>query len=259
MSHSNAYIVGFAAAVCVVCSIFVAGSAVALKERQEENKVLDRQKNVLAVAGRYEPGSDMAASEVRDVFSSQIKPLVVDLQTGEYVEGVDATTFDQRAMRDDPATSREAPADNAAKVKRVPNQGLVYQVLADGKVEMLILPVEGKGLWSTLYGYVALAPDGTTIKGITFYEHAETPGLGGEVDNPRWKALWVGRKALDDSGKPAIQVIKGQAGPPEKDPHKIDGLSGSTLTSRGVTNLMQFWLGESGWGPYLARVRAGGV
>jgi Na+-transporting NADH:ubiquinone oxidoreductase subunit C len=257
VSHSNTYIVGFAAAVCVVCSIFVAGSAVALKDRQEANKVLDRQKNVLAVAGHLpEPAT---AQAVQTSFSQYIRPKVVDLETGAYVEDADVASFDQRERRDDPATSKAAPAGNAAKVLRLPDQGLVYQVVDGEQVEMLILPVEGKGLWSTLYGFLALAPDGTTIKGLTFYEHAETPGLGGEVDNPRWKALWVGRKALDDKGEPAIEVIKGAAGTAAEDPHRVDGLSGATLTARGVTHLMKFWLGDDGWGPYLDRVRGGGA
>ena len=259
MSHSNGYIVGFAAAVCVVCSIFVAGSAVALKDRQEANKILDRQKNVLAVAGVMDDPGKASPDQVRDAFAEKIRPKVVDLATGAYAEGVDAATFDQRKARNDPTQSHAAPDGNAAKVLRMPNQGLVYQVMDGDKVEKLILPVEGKGLWSTLYGYVALAPDADTIQGLTFYEHAETPGLGGEVDNPRWKALWVGREVFDDAGEPAIEVIKGQAGTADADPHRVDGLSGATLTSRGVTHLMQFWMGDDGWGPYLDRVRKGEI
>jgi Na+-transporting NADH:ubiquinone oxidoreductase subunit C len=130
-----------------------------------------------------------------------------------------------------------------------------------GAVEMLILPIEGKGLWSTLYGFIALAPDATTIEGITFYEHGETPGLGGEIDNPSWKALWPGRRAFNDRGETAIEVIKGQAGPPAEDPYRVDGLSGATLTGRGVSHLVRFWLSEDGFGPFLDQVREsrGGV
>ena len=95
---------------------------------------------------------------------------------------------------------------------RLPNKAVVYQRVDDGDVLAIILPVEGKGLWSTLYGFIALAPDTRTIEGITFYEHGETPGLGGEVDNPSWKALWPGRKAFDEDWEPAIEVIKGLPG-----------------------------------------------
>jgi Na+-transporting NADH:ubiquinone oxidoreductase subunit C len=119
---------------------------------------------------------------------------------------------------------------------------------------MLVLPIQGLGLWSTLYGFLAIDADGNTIRGITYYQHAETPGLGGEVDNPRWKSLWPGRKIYDD-GEPAIQVIKGAAGPPAQDPYRVDGLSGATLTSNGVTFMLEFWLGPNGFGPYLDRLR----
>jgi Na+-transporting NADH:ubiquinone oxidoreductase subunit C len=114
------------------------------------------------------------------------------------------------------------------------------------------------GLWSTLYGYLALEPDARTIQGLTFYKHGETPGLGGEVDNPRWKALWPGRLASDEDGTPKIAVVKGRAGSVSEDPYHVDGLSGATITSNGVTNLMHFWLGKNGFGPYLDKQRAQG-
>ena len=139
---------------------------------------------------------------------------------------------------------------------RLPNQALVFDVVQDGERKALILPIEGYGLWGTLYGYLALAPDTRTIVGITFYSHKETPGLGGEVDNPRWKALWPGRMAFNEGGVLSISVKKGAAGSAAEDPYNVDGLSGATITSRGVTNLLRFWLGESGFGPYLAKYRA---
>jgi len=123
---------------------------------------------------------------------------------------------------------------------------------------MVVLPVEGKGLWSTLYGFLALDKDVNTIKGLTFYQHGETPGLGGEVDNPKWKALWPGRKAFGDDGQPKIAVIKGQAGPVAEDPYQVDGLSGATITARGVSHLVQFWLGTHGFGPYLKQFKERG-
>ena len=144
-------------------------------------------------------------------------------------------------------------------MQRIPHNATIYEVRKEGKLEQIILPVEGKGLWSTLYGYLALKDDLNTINGLTFYQHAETPGLGGEVDNPRWKALWPGRKAFGDDGKPAVEVVKGQAGTPEEAPYAVDGLSGATITSRGVTYLIQFWLGDQGFGPYLNRLGTKGA
>jgi Na+-transporting NADH:ubiquinone oxidoreductase subunit C len=244
----------FAAAVCVVCSIFVSSAAVLLKDRQEENKLIDRMSKVLSVAGLIDDADHPPAAEIKSLFESNITPIVIDLKTGEIAEDEDPKTFDQRAARGDPDRSRPAPK-NAAKVQRLPNHALVYQVMDGEELEALIFPVEGKGLWSTLYGFLALDEDAQTIKGITFYEHGETPGLGGEVDNPSWKALWPGRKAFGEDGKPKISVKKGQAGKPEDDPYHVDGLSGATLTSRGVTHLVQFWLSDDGYGPYLDKYR----
>lgn len=252
--HSTGYTLGFAAAVCVVCSIFVSGSAVLLKDRQVQNAILDRQSKVLTVAGLQAEGEKLTPAEIQKRFADGIEPEVVELKTGEVTTEIDAKTYDQSKALSDPAMSREAP-DNAAKVRRLPTYGLVYKIKGEGGITGIILPVEGKGLWSTLYGFLALDKDLQTVKGITFYKHGETPGLGGEVDNPRWKSLWAGRKAFDASGNPKLTVVKGQAGTPEEDPYSVDGLSGATLTSRGVTHLVQFWLDDEGFGPYLDRAR----
>ena len=254
MQHSVRQTLIFALALCVGCSILVSSIAVALRERQEENRRVDEQKNVLEVAGLVEEGEKLSREEIQRRFAGNLKPRVVNLETGEYAEDVDPLTYDQRRASTDPESSRPAP-ENPARVRRLPRYGRVFLIQTDGEVEGIIVPVEGYGLWSTLYGYLALAPDLRTILGITFYEHGETAGLGGEVDNPRWKALWPGRLAFDESWVPKVAVKKGAAGPVEQDPYHVDGLSGSTLTSNGVTNLIHFWLGDHGFGPYLARRR----
>ncbi|MEL6184044.1 MAG: Na(+)-translocating NADH-quinone reductase subunit C [Myxococcota bacterium] len=265
---SALYIVGFCVAVCLVCSVLVSSAAVGLKPRQEQNQVLDRQRKVLAVSGLIPEGTNESPDEVRDMFAKRIRPVVVDLASAEVVKDIDAATFDQQKAKKDPSRSQEAP-DNSAGVARLPNRALVYYVsktdMSDAgagfELDQYIFPVEGKGLWSTLYGYLALAPDGNEIRGLTFYQHGETPGLGGEVDNPAWKAKWPKRLAYGpqglsagEFGEPAIEVIKGQAGLPAKDPHRVDGLSGATITSKGVSSLLRFWLGESGFGPFIKKV-----
>ncbi|MDJ0864661.1 MAG: Na(+)-translocating NADH-quinone reductase subunit C [Myxococcota bacterium] len=250
MEHNSRNTVIFTTVLCVVFSVLVSAVAVALKDRQDENKRLDRIRNVLVVAGLVEPSERPAREELMRRFEEKLEPRVVELSTGRYLDDVDPHTFDpQRAVRD-PDSSSDAP-ENAAKVRRLPNHTLVY-VLKEGGV---ILPIEGYGLWSTLYGYLALESDAETIRGITFYQHGETAGLGGEVDNPRWKALWPGRRAFDPSGDVAIHVVKGMAGPPDQAPYEVDGLSGATLTSNGVTNMLRFWLGENGFKSYLAEFR----
>jgi Na+-transporting NADH:ubiquinone oxidoreductase subunit C len=254
MRHNATYTILFAAAVCVICAILVSSAAVSLADLQDKNAKLDKQENVLFAAGLAKPEENLNAEQIEQRFAT-IKAVVVDLETGEEVSGIDPAAYDQQKAKNDPAMSREAPP-NEAVIKRLPKHAVVYHVLDEaGKVKMVVLPVEGYGLWSTLLGFLALDVDTNTVRGITYYSHKETPGLGGEVDNPNWKALWPGRKAFDDNWQPAIEVIKGQAGSPEQDPHRVDGLTGATLTSRGVTHMMDFWLGANGFGPYLEKFR----
>ena len=247
----------------MVCSIAVSGSAVALKERQVTNRILDRQKNVLSVADTEQYTSDvlkqMSTEDVNKAFADIIRAQIVNLETGEVVEevaGFDADSYDQKRALLDPELSYEAPV-NDAKVLRMPYHGLVYKVVdQDEEVTALILPVEGKGLWSTMYGFVALDKDTTTIKGLTFYQHGETPGLGGEIDNPTWKAKWPGKKVFNDQWDMSVNVAKGMS---RDETHQVDGLSGATLTARGVTYLLQFWLGDEAFGLYLENFREDGA
>ena len=250
------YIVGFAAAVCVVCAVAVSVSAVALKDRQDANKLLDQQKNVLAVSGLVESTAGLSSEDVGRIFSESIRSRVIDLQTGEYVDNIDPATFDQRKASKDPEQSHPAPA-NPSKIARVPDHAMVYEVVENDEMKTLIIPISGMGLWSTLYGYIALSgADTNTVEGITYYDQKETAGLGGEVENPRWKALWPGRKVFNASWQPVLKVRKGRAGSPDADPYQVDGLSGATLTSNGVTNMLRFWMGDEGFGPFLSNLRA---
>jgi len=254
MRHNATYTFLFAAAVCIVCGVLVSTSAVSLKDLQEKNAKLDKMRNVLMVAGLARSDEKLSGEEIHKRFQA-IKPVVIDLATGELADSIDPETYDQRAAAADPELSKPAPP-NSARVKRLPKYALIYEVLdKGGNVKMFVLPVEGYGLWSTLYGFLALDTDLNTVRGLSYYEQGETAGLGGEVDNPKWKAHWPGRKVFDDSGKVALSVIKGSAGPPDQDPYHVDGISGATLTCRGVTNMIHFWLGENGFGPFLKKLR----
>lgn len=238
--------------VCLVCAIVVATAAVSLRPVQQKNQLLDKQTNVLQAAGLYEPGMDVAAE------FEKIERRFVELETGEYVER--EPTYDMRRAARDPADSYTLSQDqDVASIRRVPRVAEVFLARdASGELSRIILPVHGYGLWSTLYGFLALEPDANTVAGLGFYEHAETPGLGGEVDNPRWKALWPGKRLFDENGELAIRVIKGTVDESAPDAiHRVDGLAGATLTTNGVNNLVRFWVGENGFGPYLDRLRAG--
>ena len=258
---STRYTVLFATAVSVVCALLVATAAVGLRERQEVNAQLYKQKNVLLASSLAQPGESLSAADVQAIFERRIKVRALDLKTGQLLpeDKFDVRNYDQRKARNDVALSRPAPA-NDAQIARLPHVAAVYLVNApDGKVEQLVLPIEGMGMWGTMYGFLSIDRDGNTVRGLTFYEQKETPGLGGEISNPKWQALWVGRKAYDANWAPQLAVIKGQAGPPDKDPHHIEGLSGATITSNGVTRVVRFWLSAEGYGPYLKTVRSGGT
>ena len=136
-----------------------------------------------------------------------------------------------------------------ANIKRRERYAKVYLLRDGDEIETIILPIRGYGLWSTMYGFIALEADGNTVSGLSFYEHGETPGLGDKIEYPRWLGLWPGKKVYDAAGEPQLQVIRGQAA--ADDPHSIDGMAGATLTGRGVTNMLAFWLGGQGYGPYL--------
>ena len=247
------YTLGFAAAVCVVCSVVVSVSAVALHEKQAANALLDRQRQVLLVAGRIPTDEALSPEEMQSRFEQDINTRIFDLETGQYADDKVSLPYDPvEAGRD---AERSIPAaTNEAGIQRVPAYGAVYEVKDNGAVDMYVLPVWGQGLWSTLYGYLALDKDGTTVRGLTFYENGETPGLGGEIANPAWQAHWKGRKVFDDSGEPCIQLVKGAVGPPEEDPHRVDALSGATITSRGVESLVNFWMSEEGYGAFVKTI-----
>ena len=246
-----------ASCLCLVCSVLVSTAAVVLRPTQQENKTLDIQKNILTVAGVLDENKSVAAQ------FAAVESQLIWLKEGTVVteedakhEKLDLRTYDARKASKLPEFSDPVePAGSLPQIARRERFAYVYLLKKDdGSLDQIILPIYGKGLWSTLYGFLSVDADTKTVRGITFYEHGETPGLGGEVDNPDWKALWNGKQAYGEDGTtPAIAVAKGASGD-----HQIDALSGATITSNGVTSLVQYWLGPDGFGPYLARVRSAG-
>lgn len=246
---------GVVVAVCFVCSIVVSGAAIGLREQKQANALLDKQTNILEAAGLLAN----AKGDVVGTFSQFVEAKVLDLDTGEFTNtfhgATDPAIYDQyKAARKDGIK----PADDTAKIIRRPNKVSVYFVKNDaGKTERIILPVNGSGLWNMMYAFLAIELDGNTVKSLVYYDHKETPGLGGEIQNPKWKAKWIDKKLFDNAGKVAIKVVKG--GVKAGDLHNVDALSGATLTSQGVEKSLQYWLGDNGYGPFLAKVRKGGL
>jgi len=251
--------VAVALALCLVCSIVVSAAAVLLRPAQQANAELDRRKNVVEVAGLVE-GNTVDATAVEALFDS-IERRIVDLESGEFTEEVDAASFDQRAAAADPELGVGiAPDADIAGIGRRSRYAEVFLVREGEALQQVVLPVHGLGLWSTLYGFIALEGDLRTISGLKFYDHAETPGLGGEVENVAWRSKWEGKFAFDEEGDLRISVAKGAVPANAPDAaYSVDGLAGATLTSRGVTNLLRYWLDEEGFGPFLAKLGESGT
>ena len=250
MNESIVKTIGVAFVICLICSLVVSISAVSLRDLQKENKLNDKRIKILQVADIYNPNISIAEQ------FSELESKFIDFNTGLMMDeynNFSIDDYDQIVVTKDPNLSSKVPtSEDIAIIKNRENVGKIY-ILRDevGTIDKLVLPIRGYGLWGTLYGYISIEEDFNTVSGIEFYDHKETPGLGAEVDNPKWKAQWKGKKIYKDN-KVNLAVIKGkvEAGDSESS-YKIDGLSGATITSRGVTNMVAYWFGESGYSSLL--------
>ena len=234
--HKNSYVLFFAAVVTITCSVLLSSAANLLKDRQQENIALDKQKNIIASAGfKAEEGREFTRQDILKIYDENIKSSVLDLQ-GNVVEGKQAADLNPKVDKD-----------------LLP----IYFSEQKGKVSSYIIPVSGKGLWSTIYGYLALEPDGITVKGITFYQHGETPGLGGEIEKEWFTSNFKGKKIRNKKGElVAITVVKGKVEEKikaENQPYYVDGISGSTLTGDGITRFLKSELMK--YEPYFANIK----
>jgi Na+-transporting NADH:ubiquinone oxidoreductase subunit C len=240
----NVYTLLYAAVICFICSFLLSLFAMGLKPAQERAATLDLHKKILSVLELYQEG--MSEEEVDQVFSSSVKEAVLD-RKGLIIEGVDFKSIPEAERCKVLSMDWDSnPADCKLSV---------YQKLVGDKISAIAIPLVGKGLWSTLYGYLALSPDATTVTGITFYKHGETPGLGAEISESWFQKNFLGKKILDpEGGVYGIVVSKGKAknsGHPLV--HSVDGISGATITSNGVTSLIKHCLKV--YDPYLKKFR----
>ena len=238
---------------CVVCSILVCLAAIVRIDKEAYNKQLEIRKTVLAAAGYQQQIDD--GGNIDELFTANVELKLVDLATGEYTTVVDAATYDQKEAVDNPELSEEIPADlDLAGIGTRAKYAAIYV----DKSGAVVLPIRGAGMWGPMYGYISIAADGTTVKGFTFYQHAETPGLGAEVDNPNWKKQWPNKQVYNSSGKLALKVVKkGKYNPDAADAiNTIDGIAGSTVTGNKVHGIIRYWFGEHGFAPFLAKLKA---
>ncbi|MDO5650707.1 MAG: Na(+)-translocating NADH-quinone reductase subunit C [Moraxella sp.] len=258
--NSNITTLAVALVLCLVCSVMVSAVAVGLKPKQVENAKLDQSKNILIAAGLAT--EDTTNSEVAQL-SADFKPQIIQLKEGRFAtaeELAEAGITDVATYNADAAAKRAGLgnelSEDPARVGHTPVYAKVYiKDAADGKPELVVLPVKGYGLWGTIYGFLVLENDMNTIKGVSFYQHKETAGLGSRITEPQWRGLWEGRPMYDDKGEIIFGVVKNGSHKPN--PNYIDGISGATLTGRGVNNFIQFWLGEQGYKTFLNNLKSG--
>ncbi|MBM65743.1 MAG: NADH:ubiquinone reductase (Na(+)-transporting) subunit C [Myxococcales bacterium] len=262
---SNKYVIGFAVAICIACSLLIAGTALSLKDVQDKNAEVDMKLNVLKAAGIVKAGDSLNQDEVLSAFEEKVTAQVVDIVTGDVMA-------DQKVA----SLSKAALTADIYKLKTDPNLRPIYLVGPE-KDRTTIIPIAGKGLWGTVYGFLALAPDFKTVRNITFRAPKETPGLGAECEKPAYRELFVNKLVLDQTGEPAFQVARGSASPmsctqvPGVE-HCVDGMSGATLTGNGISEMITRALGgaeselyvdkygeaKGGYGAYFAKNRQGG-
>ena len=232
--------------VCLFASVLVTTTSVLLRPMREANEQRARMAKLTGVLS----GAQQALGE-------RAKAVVVDLESGLPDETLNPETYDLRAATSDPATSVEiSPDRDIAGLGRRARHSVVHLLYSNGDLDLIVLPVHGKGYASTLYGYLGLTGDTEEVVGLTFFEHAETPGLGAMIENPTWLERWQGKRVWRAPGEPALGVAEGPLDrtAPES-VYLVDGLTGATWTGRGVTNLLRFWLGPDGYGPFLKNVR----
>lgn len=242
--------------VAVVCSTVVSAAVVILRPIQLNNQLLERSRNIMQLTGLLSEGDEHGDEEMLALYKS-LDTRIVDIDQGLFDDTVNTDTFDKRRAASNPETSVVVPAEyDQANLGRRSRYAPVYLVWQDDELDRIILPIRGAAMWSTLYGYLALEADLNTIAGATFYEHAETPGLGDQITRPDWLAQWQGRQIYDPEGELRFAVSTGRVEPGSSAAQfEVDALTGATVTADAVTELVHYWLGPHGYRPFLDQLR----
>ncbi len=245
MQHSKPYTIGFILIITALFGLLLALAASALSERQQFNEEVNVKRNILMAVGVLDRDREMELDEIDAMYQESVQSFAVDPE-GTIVEGVSGESLDLEVVLQNPDTSQH----------RYP----VFVATDAGGSTVYAIPVFGKGLWSTLYGYLALEADLETVRGMTFYAHGETPGLGAEIEQAWFQDNFVGKKIYDAGALRTIQVVKGTVENRIQDPGErdyfVDGISGATITGRGVSNLLETKVAL--YEPFFRRIRAGG-
>jgi len=243
-------IFGVATIVALVCSIVVSTSSIILRPIQQAQFEVERQNRIAAMLDTL-PGMREIMEEAG---VDGLETRIVNLQTGDFAVQIDPEKYDQKSAANDPELSMAIPADaDVAGLRRRALYAPVHLLQRDNELLLIVLPISGVGYQSTIRAMLALEADLRTIAALTIIEQAETAGLGANVEDPDWLALWAGKQVSDETGKISISVTRGSAA----GPYEVDGISGATRTGNGVANMLRYWLGDHGFGPFLERMSEG--
>jgi len=237
--------------VILFCALLVSSAVVYLRPLQAANEAPLSYRNILEVAGLVGQRTSKTSEEDMLALFQQIETQLLDLNTSRATTQYQHNQLNFRSSSNDPQTSIviEKKFDKAM-IQRRPNKIPVYWVHSDETTTKLVLPIYGKGMWSMIYGYIALEQDLNTISGIGFYEQGDTPGIGEKIQEKRWLAQWQGKKLYDENNELALNVDSKIKKFGEKN-FQIDGISGATKTVNGVFNIIHYWFGSQGYRTFL--------
>ena len=237
MQQSNRYIIIFASILTIVCGGLLALASEGLKEKQQFNIALEQKKNILSTVRTLEEGQS-----IDSLYSQQVKEFVIDHE-GNVKKGIQPKDVILAVEYKKPAEQRLLP---------------VYEFKNESdstKVDYVVLPVYGYGLWNDIWGYVALESDMNTIRGVKFDHKGETPGLGARIESDaEVQARYKGKSIYEDSKLVSVTMMKGEGNDYSDHPHRVDGMSGATLTAKGVNNMLKDYL--SSYENYLKKKKA---
>jgi len=250
-SESATRTVLVALAVALACSLMVSTAVYYLRPMQLAYTRLVQNRSIIETAGLVSSGEKISDREIIRLFLA-LEAHVVDLATGQFMDDMDPLTYEQRKAAADPEFSIAIPASSdIARLTHRARFAPVYLLKNGDDIELIVMPIHGQGMWSRIYGHIALAEDLNTVVAIRFYEHGETPGIGDRIQDPEWNSRWSGKRLFDDTGEFSLHV----AARGTVSPHRVDSISGATVSAQGVGKLVRYWLGDDGFGPFLRRMR----
>lgn len=243
---------GVAVLTALFSAVLVSVATVTLKPMQEANLAAERAVRMAAMLDTLPGMRDLMAEAGVDTLQTRL----VDLSSGEFVDASDASAIDLHGTEANAAQSILIPPElDVAGLDRRAMRLPVHLMESDGDVQLIVLPITGKGYQSTLRANLALQADLNTIAALSVVEQGETPGLGARILDPDWQDLWSGKEITDAEGRIVIAVVQG----PASGLHEVDAISGATITSNGVANMLRYWLGDHGYGPLIDRLRREGL